>query len=141
MGVRHFGCRRTVPPVPTATKIAILKLGSNLDTRLVDTAGTAGLARSDLARRPCIAGGHIERRVSQEEVAWSQQQRHGLCRHDGEILGSREVSQAKGVPEDNVFILNVLGGVGVDPQRQALGGLARGLGHVAAGRMNLVVRV
>lgn len=120
---------------------AILILGSNLHARLVDTARTASLAGSDLARGTCIAGGNIQRGVSQEEVAWSQQQRHGLRRHDGEIFRGWEMSQAKGVPQNNVFIGNVLGRVGVNPQGQALRWLARGLGHVAASRMDLVVRV
>lgn len=75
-----------------------------------------------LARRACIAGGHIQHRVSGKEVAWAQQQRHGLDRHNREILGRGEVGDAKGVPNNDVGVVDGLGTV-ADP----LGKTARGL--------------
>lgn len=49
--------------------------------------------------------------------------------------------QAEGVPEHDVFIVEVCGWVGGDPGWDALRGLAGGLGHVAAGGVELGIVV
>lgn len=70
----------------------------------------------------------------------AQQQRHGLRRHDGEVFGGREVRDAKGVPEDDVGVVDRGGAVG-DPRGESGAGLPRRLRDVAARRVQLVVRV
>lgn len=72
---------------------------------------------------------------------WIYSHSHRLSRHDGEVLGRREVRQPEGVPEHDVGVGDAGVWRGGDPRRQALRGLAGGLGHVAAGRVELVVRV
>lgn len=74
--------------------------------------------RQQLARRACIAGGHIQHRVSGKEVARAQQQRHGLDRHDRKILGRGKVGDAKGVPNYDVGVVDGLGAV-ADPLGKA----------------------
>jgi len=61
--------------------------------------------------------------------------------YDRVVLRRREVRQAERVPEHNVRVVQAGGGVRGDPGREALGGLAGGLGHVAARRVDLVVVV
>lgn len=114
---------------------------SDQNTSLVDATRTSGLACSDLAGRPGIAGWDIESGIAQEEVPRSQQHRHGLGGHDRVVLGGGEVRQAECVPEHDVFVLNVLSWVGIDPQRETLRWLAGRLGHVATGWVDLVVGV
>jgi hypothetical protein len=93
-----------------------------------------------LARRTAIARRDIQCRIAREEIPGSEEQRHGFCRHDGEVFGGGEVRDAEGVPEDDVGIVD--GGVAVrDPFRDAAGRLPRCLGDVAAGGEDLVVVV
>ena len=47
----------------------------------------------------------------------------------------------EGVPENDVGVLDVLVGGLFDPFGEAAGGVARGLGHVAAGGVELIVAV
>lgn len=72
---------------------------------------------------------------------WIYSHSHRLRRHDGKVLGRREVRQTEGVPEHDVGVVDAGVWRGGDPRRQALRGLAGGLGHVAAGGVELVVRV
>ena len=67
---------------------------------------------------------YIQAGIAGEEVARPQQQAHRLGGHDGEILGTGEVGQTKSVPEDDVGVFQVRGGVGCDPGWDALGGVA-----------------
>ena len=66
---------------------------------------------------------------------------HRLRRHDGEVLGRREMRQSEGVPQHDVFVVEVCVWVRGDPGGDALGGLAGGLGDVAAGGVELAVFV
>ena len=66
---------------------------------------------------------------------------HRLRRHDGEVLGRWEVRQSEGVPQHDVLIVEVCVWVRGDPGGDALGGLAGGLGDVAAGGVELAVFV
>lgn len=93
-----------------------------------------------LARRARVAGRHIHDRVVREEVARPQQQRDGLDRHDGEVLGRRDVRDAERVPQHHVCVLDRLCAV-ADPLRQAHRGLARSLRDVAASWPKLVIRI
>ena len=67
---------------------------------------------------------YIQAGIAGEEVARPQQQAHRLGRHNREILGAGEVGQTKSVPEDDVGVFQVRGGVGCDPGWDALGGVA-----------------
>lgn len=51
------------------------------------------------------------------------------------------MDDAEGVPEDDVGVGDVGGGVGGDPFGEAAGGVAGGLGDVAAGGVDLCVVV
>lgn len=94
----------------------------------------------NLARRAAVARRHVQRRVLGEEVPRPQEQRHGLCGHDGEVFWGWEVRDAEGVPEHDVGVVD--GGVFVgDPLGDAAGGLAGGLWDVPAGRVDLLVVV
>lgn len=75
---------------------------------------------------------YIQAGVAGEKVARPQQQAHRLSRHDGKVLRAGEVSEAKGMPEDDIGVFQVRGRVGCDPGWDALGGVAGGLRHVAA---------
>jgi hypothetical protein len=66
---------------------------------------------------------------------------HRLRRHNREVLRRREVRQSKGVPQHDVLVVEVCVGVRGDPGGDALGGLAGGLGDVAAGGVELAVFV
>jgi hypothetical protein len=77
----------------------------------------------NLARRTAIARWDVESWVPRKEIPWSQQQCHGFCRHDREVLGGREMRDAKCVPEDNVGIVDRGVAVG-DPFGDASGRLA-----------------
>lgn len=87
-----------------------------------------------------VAGRDVEDRAVGEEVARSQQQRHGLHGHEGEVLGGWDVSDTKGVPQDNVGVGDV-GGTVADPLEHALGGFTRGLGNVATRGPELIITV
>ena len=94
-----------------------------------------------LTRYTTITRRNVQRRILQEKVPRSQEQCHGLGRHDGEIFGCGEMGQAKSMPEHDVRVGNVFVGIGGDPFRKAARGLAGCLWHVPAGRVELVVLV
>lgn len=73
------------------------------------------LSRSNLTRRARKAGRYIEGRIAEEEVPWSEQQRHGLGGHDRIVLWRREVGNAKCMPEHDVFIVDLFIRGGLDP--------------------------
>ena len=62
-------------------------------------------------------------------------------RHYGIILGRGKMRQAERVPEHDVGVVERFVWAGGDPGWDALRRLARGLRHVAAGGMDLVVVV
>lgn len=97
--------------------------------------------RQDLTRRPSPAGRHIEGGILLEEVPRPQQQGHGLGRHDGKVLRGGEMDDAKGVPEHDVSVDDALVRVGGNPLWEARRGVAGGLRHMAAGRVDLGVVV
>ena len=134
---RHINFPRSYPSDIHSNR-DMLRL--DIDACLV-LASVSGLASEDLAGCPCIAGWHIERRIPHEEVSRAQQQGHRLRRHDGVIFWRREVRDAESVPEHNVFVIDLLGGIGFDPLRQSHRRLSRGLGNVAASRVDLVIGV
>lgn len=70
-----------------------------------------------------------------------QQERHGFGGHDGEILGGGEMRDAEGVPEDDVSVVDGVGGRGGDPGGEALRGGAARLRDVAAGGVDFGVGV
>lgn len=96
--------------------------------------------RRHLARRGGIARRHIHDRVVLEEITRPQQQRDRLDGHDGEILGRRDMRDAKGMPEHDVLVVDRLGAV-ADPLRETDGGVACRLGDVAARGPELVISV
>jgi hypothetical protein len=67
---------------------------------VVDNTLDASLASCHLARRARVARWHIQAGVLSKEVARSQKHCHGLGRHDGVVLGGREVRQAESMPQD-----------------------------------------
>lgn len=131
--------RNPIAPVRVAVN-SVRPVPVHLHTVLIRMA-TPLLARRHLARRHSVTRRHIEGGIAQEEIARPQQQGHRLDGHDGVVLGGGEVGDAKGVPEHDVGVGDVFGGVGVDPLGEAHGGFAGGLGHVAAGGVDLVVGV
>lgn len=98
------------------------------------------LVGRDLARDGDVARRDVHDGVVGEEVAWTQQERHRLGRHDGEVLRRRDVRHAEGVPEDNVRVVDRLAAL-ADPLRQAARRLPGGLRDVTAGGPELVIRV
>lgn len=66
---------------------------------------------------------------------------HRLGRHDREVLGRWEMCQSEGVPQHDILVVEVCVWVRGDPGGDALGGLAGGLGDVAAGGVELAVFV
>ena len=93
-----------------------------------------------LARRAGVGRRDIHDRVVGEEIAWAQQKRHRLDRHHGEVFGRRDVSHAKGVPEDHILVLDGLAAV-AHPLGQPWRRLTAGLGDVAPGGPELVIPV
>lgn len=59
-----------------------------------------------LARRTAIARRDIQGRIAREEIPRSKEQRHGFCRHDGEVLRGGEMRDAERVPEDDVGVVD-----------------------------------
>ncbi len=59
--------------------------------------------------------------------------------HDGEVFWRREVRNAKGMPEDHVGVVDALVAVLLDPFGKPSGGVAGGLWHVPARRVDLIV--
>lgn len=55
-----------------------------------------------------VGGRNIHTRVGNEEVARLHGETTVFDRHDGEVFDTRQVSDTKGVPQDNVLLLNVL---------------------------------
>jgi hypothetical protein len=92
-------------------------------------------------RHTAIARPHIQTRIPREEISWSQQQRHRLCRHDRKVFWRREVRDAEGMPEYDVGIDEVGGRIGLNPCGYTLRGLARRLGDVSACGMDLGIVV
>lgn len=86
----------------------------------------------DAARNAAIARGNIHTRVACEEIARSQQQRHRLSRHDGEVFRRWEMCNSECVPQDDISIVKVLVGVSLYPGGDALRRFARGLRDVTA---------
>lgn len=66
------------------------------------------VARRHLAGRARVARRNVHDGVVLEKVARLEQQCDGLDGHDGEILGRRDVYDAKGVPQDNVGVVDGL---------------------------------
>ena len=64
-----------------------------------------------------------------------------LAWHHREVLGRGEVREAESVPQHDVFVVEIGGGVGGDPGWEALGGFAGGLWDVAACGVELGVVV
>jgi hypothetical protein len=93
-----------------------------------------------LTRGTTITRRDIQRRILIKEIPRAQQQRHRLRRHDGEILRSWEVRDTEGVPEDDVGVVDRGLAIG-DPFWDTPRRLARGLGHVPAGGVELVVGI
>jgi hypothetical protein len=60
----------------------------------------------NLARGTTIARRNIKRWISHEEIPRSKEQCHWFCRHDGEVFGGREMGDAKGVPEDDIGVVD-----------------------------------
>ena len=85
-----------------------------------------------------------ECRIFCKKVSWPEQDRQRFGGHDGVVFRRGKVRDAEGVPQDNVFVVDALGGVRGDPGGEVgvCGvGLAARLRNVAAGRMQLVVGV
>lgn len=78
---------------------------------------TSPLPSEHLTRRPRKARRHIQCRIPGEEVSRPQQHRHRLSRHDREILWAGEMDNAKGVPEHDIGVGDVLGRLIRDPLR------------------------
>ena len=93
-----------------------------------------------LTRGTTITRRDIQRRILIKEIPRAQQQRHRLRRHDGEIFRSWEMRDAEGVPEDDVGVVDRGLAIG-DPFGNTPRGFARGLGHVPAGGVELVVGI
>lgn len=74
---------------------------------------------------------HVHDGVVQEEVPRPQEERHGLDRHDREVLRRREMHHAERVPQDDVLVVDALLTV-ADPFREADVGFAGCLRHMAA---------
>ena len=66
---------------------------------------------------------------------------HWFRWHHREVLGRGEVREAESVPQHDVFVVEIGGGVGGDPGWEALGGFAGGLWDVAACGVELGVVV
>lgn len=115
-------------------------VGKSKSAKLVSSVQNTLLAGENLARGAGIAGRNIHHRVAGEEVSRAEEKHHRLGRHDGEVLGGREVGHAKGVPEDNVGVVDG-GGAVTNPLGDAAGWLARGLGDVFSRGPELVVAV
>jgi hypothetical protein len=81
------------------------------------------LLLSHLRRGNGVARRHIHAGIVCEEVSRPQQQRHGLHRHNGEVLGRGDVCHAKCVPEHDVGVFR-FGCPVSDPFGETLGGLA-----------------
>ena len=96
--------------------------------------------RQNLARRSRIRGWHVHDRVRREKVPRPEQKSNRLGRHDGEVLRRGYVCDAKGVPKDDVLVVDGLSAV-ADPLREAVRRLARGLRDVPTGGPELVIRV
>ena len=60
------------------------------------------LVRAGAGGRGC---GNVEGRVPVEEVVGGEGEAAGVHRHDGPVLGAREVREAECVPEDEVRVL------------------------------------
>ena len=119
------------------------KDSSNLHARpIILLARTCRTTSRNLRRSSSEARRNIQCRVPSEEVPRTKKQRHRFRRHDGEIFRGREMGQTKGVPQDDIGIVNGAVRSGCfDPGWNALRRLARGLWDVAAGRVNLVVGI
>ncbi len=146
-----------------ASPVASVCLPSPSDqlTRLIRRDTTPSPPRRNLTRRPTsvsmqsnhtptsprtrnsprIIRRHIQRRIPHKEIPRPQQHSHWLRRHDGKVFRCREMRQSKGMPQDDVFIVDFRGRVGCDPFGDAAGGFPGGLGHVAACGVELGVRV
>jgi len=92
-------------------------------------------------RNAAIARRNIHTRITYEEVARSQQQRHGLSRHNRKVFRRWEMRDAECVPQHDIGVVEVLVGVGFDPGGYALGWLARCLRNVTACWVELCVIV
>ena len=90
---------------------------SNLDTRVILAACLSARACCNLSRRAGMARRDIQSRVPLEEVSRTQEQSHGLGGHNGEVFWRGEVGDAKGVPQDDIFVVDLLVGICVNPLR------------------------
>lgn len=109
--------------------------------RLVHIIGYCPLLRRNLTGCRTIRRRHIQCRILEEEIPWSQQQRHRLRRHNRIVFRGREMRDAKGVPEHDIGVVDAFIAMRRHPRRESLRRLARRLGHMPTSGVDLVVLV
>lgn len=95
---------------------------------------------SHLAWRNRLRRLHVHDGIAREEVSRSQQKRHHLCGHHREVLWRGDVGDTECVPEDNVFVLDLLASI-ADPVQKTQRRIARSLRDVATCGPELIVAV